>query len=64
MSPRGWKNAEDGAGLDEDEFVELLEVTLEEALEMLQQRDIYDAKTAYALQYLQLRRALGEQNAE
>ena len=60
----GLEKAEDGAGLDEDEFVELLEVTLEEALEMLQQRDIYDAKTAYALQYLQLRRALGEQNAE
>lgn len=60
----GLEKAEDGADLDEDEFVELLEVTLEEALHMLERREIYDAKTAYALQYLQLRRALGEQNAE
>ena len=60
----GLEQVEDGAGLDEDEFVELLEVTLEEALHMLERREIYDAKTAYALQYLQLRRALGEQNAE
>ncbi|MTH52264.1 NUDIX domain-containing protein [Bacillus mangrovi] len=46
------------AHLDEDEFVELMEVTLEEAEGMLANGQIYDAKTAYAVQYLQLRRAL------
>jgi ADP-ribose pyrophosphatase len=59
----GLEKLEDAASLDEDEFVDILEVTLEEALEMLEKREIYDAKTAYALQYLQLRRAIGEENA-
>lgn len=40
---------------DEDEFVELLEVTLEEAQDLFRDKEIYDAKTVYALQYLQLR---------
>ncbi|HET7578429.1 MAG TPA: NUDIX hydrolase [Bacillales bacterium] len=40
---------------DEDEFVELMEVTLEEALELVKNKQIYDAKTVYAVQYLQLR---------
>ncbi|TXK89815.1 NUDIX hydrolase [Parageobacillus sp. SY1] len=59
----GLTKVENAASLDEDEFVDILEVTLEEALEMLEKREIYDAKTAYALQYLQLRRAIGEENA-
>jgi ADP-ribose pyrophosphatase len=59
----GLEKLKDAASLDEDEFVDILEVTLEEALEMLEKREIYDAKTAYALQYLQLRRVLGEENA-
>jgi ADP-ribose pyrophosphatase len=59
----GLEKLEDAASLDEDEFVDILEVTLEEAMEMLEKREIYDAKTAYALQYLQLRRVLGEENA-
>jgi ADP-ribose pyrophosphatase len=59
----GLEKLEDAVSLDEDEFVDILEVTLEEALEMLEKREIYDAKTAYALQYLQLRRVLGEENA-
>jgi ADP-ribose pyrophosphatase len=46
------------AELDEDEFLDVMEVTLEEALEMIQDKRIYDAKTAYAVQYLQLKRAL------
>lgn len=54
----GLTKLEDAASLDEDEFVDLLEVTLEEALEMLEKQEIYDAKTTYALQYLQLERAL------
>ncbi|CAN7337373.1 NUDIX hydrolase [Rossellomorea sp. LjRoot5] len=39
---------------DEDEFVELIEVTVEEALQLIKDQRIYDAKTAYAVQYLQL----------
>jgi ADP-ribose pyrophosphatase len=47
----------EAAELDEDEFVEVLEVTLEEAQEMIQNKRIYDAKTAYAVQYLLLEKA-------
>lgn len=54
----GLVKLEEAAGLDDDEFVDLLEVTLEEALAMLETKEIYDAKTAYALQYLQLARTL------
>ncbi|MCT2537456.1 NUDIX hydrolase [Aquibacillus koreensis] len=41
--------------LDEDEFVELMEVTIEEAETMINEQKIHDAKTAYAIQYLRLR---------
>ncbi|MEK5441965.1 MULTISPECIES: NUDIX hydrolase [unclassified Fredinandcohnia] len=54
------KKIENPASLDEDEFVDVLEVSLEEALELLSEKKIYDAKTAYAVQYLQLQQALGE----
>ncbi|MBB5326295.1 ADP-ribose pyrophosphatase [Anoxybacillus tepidamans] len=54
----GLTKLEESASLDDDEFVDLLEVTLEEALVMLEKQEIYDAKTAYALQYLQLQKAL------
>lgn len=47
----------EAAELDEDEFVEVLEVTLEEAQEMMKSNRIYDAKTAYAVQYLLLKEA-------
>jgi ADP-ribose pyrophosphatase len=53
---------ENSASLDEDEFVDVLEVTLEEALQLVNERQIYDAKTAYAIQYLQLQQALGEKH--
>ncbi|MFK2824277.1 NUDIX hydrolase [Bacillus sp. B190/17] len=43
---------------DEDEFVELMEVTLEEAEKLVQEQKIWDAKTAFAIQYLQLQKAL------
>jgi ADP-ribose pyrophosphatase len=43
--------------LDEDEFVEVLEVTLEQANKMIEQKEIFDAKTAYAVQYLTLKMA-------
>lgn len=42
---------------DEDEFVETVEVTLDEAIEMVQNQQIYDAKTAFAIQFLQLKEA-------
>ncbi|SCV42199.1 ADP-ribose pyrophosphatase [Bacillus subtilis] len=47
--------------LDEDEFVEVMEVTLEDALKLVESREVYDAKTAYAIQYLQLKEALQAQ---
>jgi ADP-ribose pyrophosphatase len=40
---------------DEDEFLDVLEVTLTEAEQMVKDQIIYDAKTAYAIQYLKLR---------
>jgi len=49
---------ENAASLDEDEFVDLLELTLEEAITYIDDKQIYDAKTAYAIQYLQLKQAL------
>ncbi|RFB17058.1 NUDIX hydrolase [Bacillus sp. HNG] len=57
---KGLKKMENPAGLDEDEFVDVLEVTLEEAVDLIKEKKIYDAKTAYAVQYLQLQQALGE----
>lgn len=41
---------------DEDEFVELHELTLEDALKAVEDQWIYDAKTAYAVLYLQSKR--------
>ncbi|MFB4163520.1 NUDIX hydrolase [Alteribacillus sp. JSM 102045] len=38
--------------LDEDEFVEIMEVTLEEAEEMIETEEIHDAKTVFAVQYI------------
>lgn len=49
---------EEKAELDEDEFVDVLEVTLEEAQQLIDEQRIFDAKTAYAVQYLQLKQAL------
>ncbi|PYZ94427.1 ADP-ribose pyrophosphatase [Salipaludibacillus keqinensis] len=40
---------------DEDEFVERVDVTLEEANQMILTGEIHDAKTIYAVQYWQLR---------
>lgn len=45
----GLRKAESGAALDEDEFVELMEVSIEEAEKMMQDNRIYDAKTAFAV---------------
>lgn len=43
---------------DEDEFVELHEITLQDAIQCVNDKRIYDAKTAYAVLYLQLRMAM------
>ncbi|WP_027954492.1 NUDIX hydrolase [Halobacillus kuroshimensis] len=40
---------------DEDEFVEVMELTLDEAVQLEKDHRIHDAKTAYALLYLQLK---------
>ena len=55
---KGLTKKEDAAGLDEDEFVNLMELTIEEALQAIEEKKIYDAKTIYAVQYLQLQEAL------
>ncbi len=47
---------EDAKSLDEDEFVERLEVSIEEALEFIKEKRIFDAKTVFAIQHLQLMR--------
>ncbi|WP_026689392.1 NUDIX hydrolase [Alteribacter aurantiacus] len=41
---------------DEDEFVELIEVTVEEALDMIKSEAIHDAKTILAIQHYLLNR--------
>jgi len=45
----GLTKSTSGAVLDEDEFVELLEVTVEEAEQLMKENRIYDAKTAFAV---------------
>lgn len=48
----GLHRAVNGAVTDDDEFVELLEVTVEEAQGLIENERIYDAKTAYAVQWV------------
>ncbi|WML47635.1 NUDIX hydrolase [Neobacillus sp. PS3-34] len=57
---KGLKQKENAAAPDEDEFVNLEELTLEEALQYMKEQKIYDAKTIYAVQYLQLQEALSK----
>lgn len=40
---------------DEDEFVERMELSLEEAIQYVEAEKIFDAKTAYAVQYLMIK---------
>lgn len=56
----GLSKKENPASLDEDEFVDVLEIAVEEAVSYIKEQKIHDAKTAYAIQYLQLQQALGE----
>ncbi|HZW68665.1 MAG TPA: NUDIX hydrolase [Pseudogracilibacillus sp.] len=39
---------------DDDEFIEIIELTIEEAEQYVKDKKIYDAKTAYALLYVKL----------
>jgi ADP-ribose pyrophosphatase len=55
---KGLKKKENPAGLDEDEFVDLIEMTLEEAYQAIKEEKICDAKTIFAVQYVQLQEAL------
>lgn len=55
---RGLSKKEHPAPQDEDEFINLIELTLDEALEYVEKQKIYDAKTIFAVQYLQLKEAL------
>ena len=54
----GLSKKEDAASLDEDEFLNVEELTLDEAIQYIKEQKIYDAKTVYAVQYLQLQKAL------
>lgn len=45
----GLKKSMSGAVLDDDEFVELMEVSIEEAEQMMKDNRIFDAKTAFAV---------------
>ncbi|KAB2333756.1 NUDIX domain-containing protein [Bacillus mesophilum] len=55
---KGLTQKENSAELDEDEFVNLMELTLAEAEQLVDEQRIYDAKTAYAVLYLKLQEAL------
>jgi ADP-ribose pyrophosphatase len=57
---KGLVKKENAAELDEDEFVNLEELTLDEAIEYIKEQKIYDAKTVFAVQYLQLQEALAK----
>lgn len=50
---------ENSAGLDDDEFLDLIEVTIDEAEKLIEENKIYDAKTVFAVQYLLLKQCQG-----
>lgn len=52
----GLSKKENAKVADEDEFVELMEMTLEEAEQYIKENKIADAKTVYAIQYLKLKK--------
>ncbi|MED1204949.1 NUDIX hydrolase [Heyndrickxia acidicola] len=54
----GLKKLEEPKTADEDEFVELMEVTLEKAVQLVTENKICDAKTTFAIQYAQLQEVL------
>jgi ADP-ribose pyrophosphatase len=48
---------EGGQMTDEDEFLNVLEISVDEAKEMMKTEKIHDAKTAYGIMYLEVARA-------
>ncbi|MDM5316023.1 NUDIX hydrolase [Fictibacillus sp. b24] len=42
---------------DEDEFLNVMEISVDEAKEMMKDERIHDAKTAYSVMYMELKRA-------
>ena len=56
----GLRKKENAASPDEDEFLNLLEMTLEDAEKLIEEEKIHDAKTAYAISYMQLQKALNK----
>ena len=51
---RGLYKLENPVAMDEDEFVELMEITVEEGERMIAQQKIFDAKTAFAILWLKM----------
>ncbi len=51
---RGLYEIENRAAMDEDEFVELMEITVEEGEQMVTEQRIFDAKTAFAILWLKM----------
>ena len=51
---RGLYKIENRAAMDEDEFVELMEITVEEGERMIAQQKIFDAKTAFAILWMKM----------
>ncbi|SEN40706.1 ADP-ribose pyrophosphatase [Amphibacillus marinus] len=49
------KPLEESRALDEDEFVQVLELSLEELEQLQNDQRVHDAKTVYAIQFLKLR---------
>lgn len=48
------EKVENGLQTDDDEFVDLLEVTIDEAEQLVAEQRIFDAKTVWAIQYIRL----------
>ncbi|EOH85083.1 ADP-ribose pyrophosphatase [Enterococcus asini ATCC 700915] len=57
----GLEKVENPRAMDEDEVLEVYELTLDEALERMKTGEICDAKTIYAIQYWQLALAKGRE---
>lgn len=55
---KGLTKKENSAALDEDEFVNLMELTLSEAEQLVNDQRIHDAKTAYAVLYFKLQEVM------
>ena len=55
------EKVENPRAMDEDEVLEVYELTLDEALERMKTGEICDAKTIYAIQYWQLALAKGRE---